>query len=212
MLITLRVVMMAKNKSGRLVVELWCEGNVEEEYFKGLTGELELGHVRFDIKNLGGGNYGSIWRKLKNPYLDKVMIVVDLDRAKCDKVEAENLDKLISYVKKNKGNRFLFLTCENFEDWLRYHFIDGAQKSRERMYEKFGVRGEQDFKRDCENIYERVKQKGGDIAYAESYFGNLRERQGVFCDEDCGIIKKANIGNLQSTLCKFREVVRNLKP
>lgn len=205
--------MMAKNKSGRLVVELWCEGKVEEEYFKGLIGELELDHVGFKIKNLRGGNYGSIWRRLeRDPYLDKVMIVVDLDRAKSDKMEAENLDKLISYVKKNKGSQFLFLTCENFEDWLRYHFVDGTQKSRERMYEKIGVQGAQDFKRDCENIYERVKQKGGDIAHAESYFGNLRERQGVFCDVCCKMVERAKVSDLQSTLCDFREVVRNLKP
>ncbi|MCR2098740.1 RloB family protein [Campylobacter upsaliensis] len=120
------------NKPNNVSLEIWCEGESENHYFVGLIEEFKNSYgkdIKIRIKTLSKKSYKNVRILLeKENYVDKVMIVIDLDRANNDGEELQNLKKLISVIKKDEKNKFLFLTYYDFEDWLRFHFTDKTKK------------------------------------------------------------------------------------
>ena len=193
------------NKKMKPNVHIWCEGKTEEEYFKSLLKYLNYDNVKINIKNLKNDNsYKKILYKIKKePYIDKLIIIIDLDRVKKDVNELKNLEKLIKFVKESKDNRYLFLTLDNFEDWLRFHFIDIGRSNRANFYTKLGYRDTKEFKSSTRNLYYQILNKGGNIKNAEKYFCNIA----VFCNKQYNIDKHSIDNGIQSNLWYFREIM-----
>ncbi|RDU61499.1 hypothetical protein CQA44_08810 [Helicobacter sp. MIT 14-3879] len=197
------------NKPNNICVELWCEGKTEENYFNGLIEELKsnFGRVKVKIKLLQKKSYKNISISLeKEYYTDKVVIIIDLDRADTDIKELQNLKKLISIIKKDSKNKFLFLTYCDFEDWLRYHFKDKTKNSKENFYKKMNKQSSSEFKSDTINIYERIKSKGGSIDNAEDYF---KKRNNLFYNKNFKIDDN-NKNKIQSNLYNFRQTLKSI--
>lgn len=197
------------NKPCNVQIELLCEGKTEEHYFNGLIEELrsETGtKAKIRIRSLEKRAYKNVSVLLeREPYNSKVMVILDLDRACNNKQELKHLKKLISIIKDDRKNKFLFLTFSDFEDWLRHHFNDSAKNSKDNLYRKFDKVSSSEFKSDIKDIYKRVKQKQGDIKNAECYF----EGQPLFCNKDLQI-NESNVCKIQSNLYAFREVFKKL--
>ncbi|MCR2040399.1 RloB domain-containing protein [Campylobacter helveticus] len=198
---------MTNNKPNNVSLEIWCEGESENNYFVGLIEEFKNSYgknIKIKIKTLSKKSYKNVRILIeKESYVDKVMIVIDLDRANHNEEELRNLKRLISIIKKDRKNKFLFLTYYDFEDWLRFHFIDKTKKSKENLYKKFNQENSSEFKSDTKNIYERIKAKGGSIENAENYF----KIQELFCNEDF-VINEQNKNKIQSNLYNFRELLK----
>ena len=196
------------NKPKNTSLEIWCEGESEKNYFDGLIEEIKAKtnknlHIKTKIPK---SSYKNIKIALeRNPYYDKLMIVLDLDRANQDIKELKNLESLIAVVRKNKENVSLFLSYANFEDWLLYHFVDSTKNRKENLYLKFGKQGSTDFKRDTKDIYKKIQAKGGDIANAEEYFS----KRGLFLTKDLSI-NKNNKNTIQSNLYCFRAELKRI--
>lgn len=195
------------NKPNNVSLEIWCEGESENHYFVGLIEEFKNSYgkdIKIRIKTLSKKSYKNVRILLeKENYVDKVMIVIDLDRVNNNGKELQNLKKLISVIKKDEKNKFLFLTYCDFEDWLRFHFIDKTKKSKENLYKKFDKESSSEFKGDTKDIYERIKAKGGNIENAENYF----KIQELFYNEDF-TINEQNKNKIQSNLYNFRELLK----
>lgn len=197
---------MNKNKSQKISIKIWREGKTEEYYFKSLFGATQLKNIKLEYKNLKNGNYKPIKTLLeKEKYYDKILIVIDLDRANNDrKQELPNLKNLIRTIKKSK-DIFLFLIYQNFEDWLRFHFVDRAKDSKKNFYAKLGKKSENDFKLNTKDLFSQIINHGGKIEYAENYF----KSKYLFCDRKYNIVEN-NIDKLQSNLYYFRELLQNI--
>ena len=197
---------MNKNKSQKISIKIWREGKTEEYYFKSLFGATQLKNIKLEYKNLKNGNYKPIKTLLeKEKYYDKILIVIDLDRANNDrKQELPNLKNLIRTIKKSK-DIFLFLIYQNFEDWLRFHFVDRATDSKKNFYAKLGKKSENDFKLNTKDLFSQIINHGGKIEYAENYF----KSKYLFCDRKYNIVEN-NIDKLQSNLYYFRELLQNI--
>lgn len=201
---------MNKNKLQKISVKIWCEGNTEEGYFKSLLCATQLKNIKLEYKNLKNGNYRPIKALLdKEKYYDKILIIVDLDKANSNRgQELSNLKNLIQTIKKLK-DIFLFLTYQNFEDWLRFHFVDSAKDSRKKFYEKLGRTDENDFKKNTERLFEQITQHGGDIENAEKYFG-ARIKDLFYDNTREQVIDKNNVDKIQSNLYCFRELLNKI--
>ncbi|MBX7491270.1 RloB domain-containing protein [Helicobacter turcicus] len=197
------------NKPNNISLEVWCEGESEKHYFDGLIEELKSEtnkKIKIKIKSLPKKSYKNISISLeKEVYIDKVMIIIDLDRANNNNEELRNLKKLIAIIKKDVKNKFLFLTYYDFEDWLRFHFNDNTKNSKDNLYRKFNKQSSSEFKSDARNIYEKIKSKGGDICNAEDYF----KMQDLFCDE-AFVINEDNKNKIQSNLYNFRNIIKSI--
>ncbi|WP_179854165.1 RloB domain-containing protein, partial [Helicobacter pullorum] len=129
---------------------------------------------------------------------DKIFIVIDLDRANNNEIEIQELKKLISIIKKLKGQAFLFLSYKNFEVWLMYHFKDNSRNNEANFLKTMGFESSKDFKANSSNLYNQIVSKGGSIENAENYF----RKRDLFCNRDCSI-NKNNINHIQSNLYYF---------
>ncbi|MCR6574570.1 RloB family protein [Campylobacter insulaenigrae] len=160
-------------------MQIWCEGKTEEDYFNSLFKHLNYNNIKIDVKNLKNNNsYKNILYKIeKAPYVDKLIIVMDLDRAKHDTNELKILEKLIKHIKKSK-DKHLFLTLDDFEDWLRFHFVDNSKNSKTNFYRNLGYSDNKNFKSSTNDLYSQILNKGGCIENAEKYFCNIT----VFCN------------------------------
>lgn len=183
------------NKKTKPSVQIWCEGKTEEDYFNSLFKHLNYDNIKIDVKNLKNSNsYKSILYKIKKaPYVDKLIIVMDLDRAKNDTVELKSLEKLIKHIKKSKDEH-LFLTLDDFEDWLRFHFADNSKTN---FYKKLGYSDNRNFKSSTNDLYSQILNKGGCAENAEKYFYN----------EQCTIDKNSLNNQAQSNLHYFRKLL-----
>lgn len=168
------------NKKTKPSIQIWCEGKTEEDYFNSLFKYLNYDNVKIDVKNLKNNNsYKNILYKIeKAPYIDKLIIVMDLDRAKSDTNELKILEKLIKHIKKSKDIH-LFLTLDDFEDWLRFHFVDNSKNNKTNFYKKLGYSDSKNFKSSTNDLYSQILNKGGCIENAEKYFYNIA----VFCND-----------------------------
>ncbi|MCR6577749.1 hypothetical protein CINS5971_07815 [Campylobacter insulaenigrae] len=97
---------------------------------------------------------------------------MDLDRAKHDTNELKILEKLIKHIKKSKDIH-LFLTLDDFEDWLRFHFVDNSKNSKTNFYRNLGYSDNKNFKSSTNDLYSQILNKGGCIENAEKYFCNI---------------------------------------
>lgn len=201
---------MSKNKLQKISIKIWCEGKTEQNYFESMLPTLNVNFMNIKIETLKNGNYKPIKTLLeKEKYYDKILVIIDLDRANNDRQqELSNLKNLIQTIKKSK-DIFLFLTYKNFEDWLRFHFTDSAKNSRESFYEKIGKTDESDFKTNTKGLFNQITQHGGNIENAEKYFktrieylfyDNTRER----------IVDENNIDKIQSNLYCFRKLLKEI--
>lgn len=202
---------MNKNKLERIKIQLWCEGNTEKHYFESLLPNLELKNIRIDYINLKGKPYKRIDIDLQREVnFNKIMVVIDLDRAD-NKTELKYLVKLIQAIRNNKKSKdiFLFLTYKNFEDWLRFHFVDSAKDSRKNFYEKLGRTDENGFKANTKGLFSQITQHGGNIENAETYFKTRIEY--LFYDNTREqVIDENNIDKIQSNLYCFRELLNKI--
>lgn len=189
------------NKQTKTIVNFWCEGDMEENYLKGLLQEFQDRNVKFEYINLQGGNYKTIRIKLERTrYTPNIFIILDLDRANSTQ-EKKYLEELIKTARKSKGK--IFLTYNNFEDWLRFHFR--GRPLKEHFYRKFNVSSASEFKSQSENIYQKICRKGGDIAIAEEYFRRINP----YCDKNF-IIHSEQINIIHSSLFALRECLQEL--
>lgn len=70
------------NRQKKIIVNFWYEGNTEEYYLKRLAKDFQGRNIKFEYKNLNGGNYKSICSKLeRSQYTSNIFIILDLDRA-----------------------------------------------------------------------------------------------------------------------------------
>lgn len=201
---------MNKNKLQKISVKIWCEGNTEEDYFKSLLCATQFKNIKLKYKNLKNGNYKSVKTLLdREKYYDKILIVIDLDRANNNREqELQNLKNLIQTIEKIK-NFLLFLTYKNFEDWLRFHFVDSVKDSRESFYKKLGRTDESDFKANTKGLFNQITQHGGNIENAEKYFG-ARIKDLFYDNIKKQIVDKNNIDKIQSNLYCFRELLNTI--
>ncbi|ALW61062.1 RloB domain-containing protein [Campylobacter jejuni] len=192
------------NKKTKPSIQIWCEGKTEEDYFNSLFKYLNYDNVKIDVKNLKNNNsYKNILYKIeKAPYVDKLIIVMDLDRAKSDTSELKILEKLIKHIKNSK-DKHLFLTLGDFEDWLRFHFVDNSKNSKTNFYKKLGYSDSKNFKSSTNDLYSQILSKGGCIENAEKYFCNIA----VFCNRRCEINKNSLNNQTQSNLYYFRRLL-----
>ncbi|PZT47339.1 hypothetical protein B6S12_09540 [Helicobacter valdiviensis] len=196
-----------ENKKIKPNIQIWCEGKTEEEYFKSLLREIRYENIHISIKNLKNKNsYKNIFIDIKRePYPDKLIIVIDLDRAKNDNNELKYLKNLISEIKKSKGNIKIFLTLDNFEDWLRFHFKDNSKNSKESFYKKLGYSDAKSFKASTKDLYYQILDKGGNIKNAENYFQNIE----CFYNNEY-IINENSLHFVQSNLYLFRAFIEKI--
>ncbi|EAL3890231.1 RloB domain-containing protein [Campylobacter lari] len=192
------------NKKTKPSIQIWYEGKTEEDYFNSLFKYLNYDNVKIDVKNLKNNNsYKNILYKIeKAPYIDKLIIVMDLDRAKSDTNELKILEKLIKHIKKSKDIH-LFLTLDDFEDWLRFHFVDNSKNNKTNFYKKLGYSDSKNFKSSTNDLYSQILNKGGCIENAEKYFYNIA----VFCNDQREIDKNSLNNLTQSNLYYFRKLL-----
>ena len=199
--------MMRMSKKPKIKISIWCEGKTELNYFDSIKSIIAKENINIECEELKNKSYKNIWIKLsrEKSLYDKIFIAVDLDRANNDEVELENLQRLISDVKKSKGQTFLFLSNENFEVWLMYHFEDNSRNNKANFLKTMGFESSKDFKANSSNLYNQIVSKGGSIENAENYF----RRRDLFCNRDCSI-NKNNINHIQSNLYYFRDLIEEL--
>lgn len=191
------------NKQKKIIVNFWYEGNTEEYYLKRLAKDFQGRNIKFEYKNLNGGNYKSICSKLeRSQYTSNIFIILDLDRA-TNEEEKRSLEKLIRIIKKMQCK--IFLTYKNFEDWLRFHCED--KPSEERFYRRFNVSSASEFKSRYKDFCEEIYQQGEGITRAEKYFKKITP----YCDKNFKI-QAEQINAIHSSLFALRDCLRELKP
>ncbi|OCR08012.1 RloB family protein [Helicobacter pullorum] len=197
-----------RNKRIKTKISIWCEGKTELNYFDSIKSIVAKENISIKCEEIEKKSYKNIWIKLdkeKDLLYDKIFIVIDLDRANNDETEMKNLKKLISTIKKSKGQAFLFLSYENFEAWLMYHFKDNSRNSKANFLKTMGFESSKDFKANSSNLYKQILAKGGSIENAEDYF----RKRGLFCDRECSI-NRGKINSIQSNLYYFRELIEEM--
>lgn len=210
-----------KPKNTRIVI--LCEGKTECMYFKGFQKtqreKLKENNISLEIREAKNNSYSGINNYIQKEFIDSyIFIIIDLDKANKNSRELKNLKELIHSINKinskskqpkEKKHYHIFLSYENFEDWLKAHF--SPCPNIKNFLSKFNAKSIQDFK---SNVKEDLYMKCEKIENAEEYFKN-RENN-LFCRmEDSNKnkfeIDEKNVGKEQSNLYCFRDLIENFK-
>lgn len=185
-------------------IKFLVEGPTEKYYFTDLLKDIGY-KIHIDIDEISGGGYFSFTRELqKNKSIyDIVFIVTDLDRTTTHSGEKDRLKELIVLLEKLNLKNNIFLTYKNIETWQKatipYKVND--------LTSELGYTGSSKGK---EDIYRRIKEKGGDFRLGITKF---KETNLYYNKKDFnkGIIIDENISEIQSNLIYFLEYLQNLK-
>lgn len=99
---------------------VFCEGETEESYLRNILNDNNLMTDNIKFENLKGGSYQNVNILIeKNAKLiDVAIVVMDLDRCTSVPNEKKKLKKLITTLEKLNIKNNIFLTYNNFENWV----------------------------------------------------------------------------------------------
>ncbi|MDO5028856.1 MAG: hypothetical protein Q4E36_06275 [Bacillota bacterium] len=177
-----------------------CEGQSEECYIRSLLKENNLQTENISYYNLNGGGY-----KIAQNYLERnskliniALVVMDLDRATSVPNEKNKLKRLISLLEKLNIKNNIFLSYENFENWVAACInVDVAMLKRLSYAKGNGV-------------YNFICNNNGSFQNAKDYFEKLELYYKKIDPNKKGVFNEDRIDKENSSLYYFLDYCKVL--
>lgn len=193
--------MKIKNRQSREKISLLCEGKIEKNYFLSYKQQSNFANIILEVKELPRADYKSVKNYLlKNPYLGKPFVILDLDRLK-DSNELKAFEELVREIKKQKG--FLFLTYPNFESWILAHF---EKTNLQAIFSQKSHKDTKEFLAKESNLFEEIQKRGGMLERAIRFYSSLP----LYLDRDFSFHQDC-ISSSQSSLCLLWEMLQEFE-
>lgn len=141
-----------------------CEGETEEQYTKNLLKEFKLLTNNINFHNLKSGSYQGAENYLKknSQVINIALFIMDLDRCTSVQNEKKKLKSLIKTLEKINIKNNIFLTYNNFENWVAASINKNINELTGLHYKKGN------------GVFKFITQNEGSFYNGKKYFENKK--------------------------------------
>lgn len=141
-----------------------CEGETEEYYIKNLLKEFKLLTNNINFHTLKSGSYQGAENYLKknSQVINIALFIMDLDRCTSVQNEKKKLKSLIKTLEKINIKNNIFLTYNNFENWVAASINKNINELTGLHYKKGN------------GVFKFITQNEGSFYNGKKYFENKK--------------------------------------